>query len=403
MGNGYNSKSQRPVLLVQYLDGDKKLLRLVATGTTATGATNTTDNGLSAPRLVDINSDGRPDVVYAGDVQGNLWKFLLTDSDDTKWGVAQWDSNADQTTNHTTTGTPLFSAKGGTEGSPDSRTLAQPITAAPSVRANDRKKDIDPDANKTEMVAVGGMMVAVGTGRNVTKDDPQSNNKQTLYSVLDNTRYRLEGTKKDRVKVCASKTDGDCSKLVKSNDDTPKTVALTALVQRTIPDTPLHTRDGKSFWTVDATTQMNWATHKGWYMDLPKTRERVLKPMGFYDGSNLLTVLSQVPAKGSRLDPNVESCEAGSVDDERQYLTLINIMDGKKPSVQIIDTNGDGAYNMTSDKGGSSTDVPSGPITMIKKGDKMIVSGTKKDGSKYEESLALMPEESMRPSWRQLR
>src|SRR2546429_7261673 len=37
----------------------------------------TTSNGLSAPRLVDINGDGRPDVVYAGDLQGNLWKFII--------------------------------------------------------------------------------------------------------------------------------------------------------------------------------------------------------------------------------------------------------------------------------------------------------------------------------------
>jgi len=35
MGNGYNSANQRPVLLVQYLDGDKKLLRIPSAGTVA--------------------------------------------------------------------------------------------------------------------------------------------------------------------------------------------------------------------------------------------------------------------------------------------------------------------------------------------------------------------------------
>lgn len=405
MGNGYNSKSERPVLLIQYLDGNKELLRLVATGTTATGAaTNTTDNGLSAPRLVDINSDGVPDVAYAGDLKGNLWKFIITSDEDSQWGVAQWGSNANTTTNHTTNGTPLFTARGGTEGSPNSRTLVQPITAAPSVRANDRTKEIDLGGGKTKTVRVGGMMVAFGTGRNVTKNDPQDNNKQTLYSVLDNTRYRFEGPDNaPRVKVCASETDGDCGKLLNSSDDYPKTVAFNTLVQREIPSSAEHTRDGKSFWTVNVSTQMNWSTHKGWYMDLPETRERMLKPMEFYDGSNLLTVLSQVPAKGSRLDPNVESCESGSVDDERQFMTFINIMDGKRPSVQLIDTDKSGTYNLTPDKGASRMTVPPGAITMIKKGDKMVVSGTKKDGTKDEEELALMPEVSMRPSWRQLR
>lgn len=405
MGNGYNSKSGRPVLMVQYLDGDKELLRLVATGATA----NTTDNGLSAPRLVDINSDGRPDVVYAGDLQGNLWKFLIADSNDANWGVARWGASAGTTTNHTTNGQPLFTAMGGTAGSPNSRTLLQPITTVPTVRANDRKKEITLSDGKKDMVAVGGMMVAFGTGSNVAKDDPQNANIQTLYSVLDNTRYKLEGTKKDRVTVCASTTDEVCSKLLKSADDRPAAVPqasnnpVSSLVQRTIPVASVNARDGHEFWTIDASTALNWNNNKGWYMDLPETRERLLKPMSLYDGSNLLSVFSQVPAKGSRLDPNVETCEAGSVDKERQFLTLINIMDGKKPSVQIMDTNGDGAYNLTSDKGASRMSVTAGAQTMIKQGEKMRLTGKKADGTDDNENLALRPEESLRPSWRQLR
>jgi hypothetical protein len=37
------------------------------------------NNGLSTPRPVDINGDGSIDLVYAGDIQGNLWRFDLTD------------------------------------------------------------------------------------------------------------------------------------------------------------------------------------------------------------------------------------------------------------------------------------------------------------------------------------
>jgi type IV pilus assembly protein PilY1 len=408
MGNGYNSKSERPVLLVQYLDGNKELLRLVATGTTATGANEqTTDNGLSAPRLVDINSDGRPDVVYAGDIKGNMWKFLIADSDHTKWGVARWGTDAGTTTNHTTNGVPLFTAMGGTQGSPNSRTLAQPIVVAPTVRANDRTKQVDIGGGKTKTVAVGGMMVAFGTGRNLAKDDPQNANVQTLYSVLDNTRYKLVGTKKDRVTVCATTpplpdTD-DCSKLVKLTDDLPKSVAATSLAQQVIPNTPVHTRDGRQFWTVDVKTALDWATHKGWYLDLPETRERLLKPMSLYDGSNLLTVYSQVPAKGSRLDPNVETCEAGSVDKERQYLTFINIMDGKRPSVQIMNTDGINGYSLTADKGASRMSITGGAQTMIKRGDKMIHTGKDDAGNSRTDEFALMPEQSLRPSWRQVR
>lgn len=404
MGNGYNSKSERPVLLVQYLDGDKKLLRLVATGTTATGShTNTTDNGLSAPRLVDINSDGRPDVVYAGDLKGNVWKFLIADRDDSNWGVARWGSSAGTTSNHTTNGVPLFTAKGGTEGSPTSRTLAQSITGAPTVRVNDRKKEIDIGGGKKKTVPVGGMMVAVGTGRNIASDDPQNANKQSIYSVLDNTSYKLIGPKKDRISVCASTSDSACAELVKSTDDLPTPVTQATLVQRQIPSTSVFTRDGHQFWTIDATTTLDWNSNKGWYMDLPETRERILKPMDFYDSSNMLSVFSQVPAKGSLLDPNVEACEAGSVDKERQFWTLINIMDGKRPSVQIMDTNGDGKYNLTADMGASRVSVAAGSHTMIQRGSIIRLTGKKPDGTDDNLDNETFPEQSMRPSWRQLR
>lgn len=412
MGNGYNSKSGRPVLLIQYLDGNKELIRLVATGTQALSNpvnpvtdANVLDNGLSAPRLVDINGDGRPDVVYAGDLKGNLWKFLIADSSESNWGVARWGASAATTTNHTTSGVPLFTAKGGTEGSPNSRTLAQSITAVPTVRTNDRKKDIDASAAEN-WVAVGGMMVAFGTGRNVDRDDPQNNNKQTLYSVLDNTRYKLVGAKKDRVAVCADPSPGasdDCRKLVTSAADLPTPVTQANLVARAVPVSSVHTRDGNQFWTVDATTNIDWATHKGWYLDLPETRERLLKAMDFYDSSNVLSVFTQVPSKGSRLDPSVETCEAGSVDRERQFMTLINIMDGKPPSVQILDTNGDGKYNLTSDQGASRMSVAAGAQTMIRRGEKIRLTGKKVDGTDQNEDLALMPEQSLRPSWRQLR
>ncbi|MFO1183133.1 MAG: pilus assembly protein PilC, partial [Ottowia sp.] len=124
-----------------------------------------------------------------------------------------------------------------------------------------------------------------------------------------------------------------------------------------------------------------------------------LKPMSFFDGSNLLTVFSQVPAKGSNVDPNIESCESTSVDAERQYRTLINIMDGKRPTVQIVDYNGDGVYNLGSDQGISRKQVGKGAHNLVAKGDKVIDVDVKNN----KELLARMPEQSLRPSWRQLK
>lgn len=393
MGNGYNSKNGRPVLLIQYLDGAKELLRLSATSATATGD-NVNDNGLSAPRLVDINSDGRPDVVYAGDIKGNMWKFLISSKNATEWHTAF-------------NGQPLFTAKGGTAGSPETRTLAQSITAPPTVRANDRTK-VTGTGTSQKVQAVGGMMVAFGTGRNITTSDPESTDTQTLYSVLDNTRYTVQfdtDTNQRYVEV----HPGDASKSIPA--PTPLGTGLdakskqTQLAQQKVGKqfNGENNSEGREYWQIDQTTAANtpsvdWNTKSGWYLDLPATGERLLKQMNLYDGSNILAAYTQVPAKGSDINSALESCESSAVDEERQYLTMLNIMDGMRPSVQLMDLNGDGFYDLAADHGVSRM--------RIVKGAHRIVGDTKHStdfGKGDSFNLARMPEQSMRPSWRQLK
>jgi type IV pilus assembly protein PilY1 len=384
MGNGYNSDNQRPVLLIQYLDGAKELLRIAATNDTP-GTGKAADNGLSAPRPVDINGDGSPDVAYAGDNLGNMWKFDLTNVDATQWGVAFG-------------GNPLFTAKGPASLGNASRAKVQSITVAPTVRANDRTMTVGTGAS-AKTVVVGGMMVVFGTGRNVDKDDAASVDVQTLYSVLDNTRYRTVDTAKGK-RLEVHPGGGTCpsgANCVPAPSALGEGVTNAKLAQQKITEL-----SGSDFATVDVTNELKqstWANFNGWYLDLPAIGERLLKPMEFYDGSNNLTVFSQVPAKGSDVDPNVESCESVSVDAERQFRTLINIMDGKRPTVQLVDMNGDGVYNAATDKGVSRAAVSKGSHSLITKGDKIVDIDTKNNKTR----LARMPEQSLRPSWRQVK
>lgn len=387
MGNGYNSANQRPVLLIQYLDQNRELLRIPAT-TDAAGTGKAADNGLSAPRLLDLNGDDRPDVAYAGDNLGNMWKFDLTSANQDNWSVALG-------------GQPLFTATGPTALNASTRPNIQSITVAPTVRANDRSMIVGSGSN-AKSLSVGGLMVAFGTGRNVTQDDPNSVQVQSLYSVLDNTRYSSVDTSLGK-RLQVHPGDSSCTLPTNGCIPAPKTLG-TGVVNARLAEQKITEIGNGDFATVaakDATNELNkdtWANFNGWYMDLPAVGERLLKPMEFYDGSNILAVYSQVPAKGSNVDVNVESCDSISVDEERQYRTLINIMDGKRPSVQIVDKNGDGLYN-ASDLFVSRVKVSKGSHTLITQKNRVTDIDTKNN----KELLARMPEQSLRPSWRQLK
>lgn len=403
MGNGYNSANQRPVLLIQYLDGNKELLRIPTVGTVTSPPTPGTglanDNGLMHPRLVDINGDDRPDVAYAGDNLGNLWKFDLTNVSDAEWKVAFG-------------GTPLFTAKGPKTLSATTRGEIQPITIASTVRENDRKKTVGSGTNIKE-VDVGGMMVIFGTGRNVADrvvtgeapnevvlyaGDENNTNVQTLYSVLDNTRYRTVSTSKGK-RLEVHPGGGTCTP-IPGPDCAPTPTALgegvanAKLVKRTVDEL-----SGGAAGKINAADTIDWKENNGWYMDYPAVGERQLKPIEFYDGSNILAVYSQVPAKGSNVNPNVETCTATTVDEERQYRTFINAMDGAAPSIQLVDFNGDGAFDSTADQNVSRVAVAKGAHNLINNGGQNEDIDVKNN----REKLARMPEQSLRATWRQLK
>lgn len=112
-------------------------------------------NGLGQITAIDRSGNGKIDVVYGGDLQGNLWKFDLASANENSWGVAN-------------NGAALFTAQIGTE--------RQPITGGMRVAAG-------PGA---------GVMVYFGTGRylfggpNGDNNVPANPTVQSLYAVFDN-------------------------------------------------------------------------------------------------------------------------------------------------------------------------------------------------------------------------
>lgn len=143
IGNGHFSKAGRPVLLVQYLDRTRELLRLSPCMADAPCA-YAGNNGLAMPRLLDTDGDGRVDLAYAGDLQGQLWRFDL--------GGAESAWRADR----------LFTAC-------DAQGRRQPITTAPYAQPHPQ----------------GGWMLVLGTGRHLLDQDSASTDQQSLYGLHD--------------------------------------------------------------------------------------------------------------------------------------------------------------------------------------------------------------------------
>lgn len=132
VGNGYvNSGNGHAILYIINLDTGA----LISALDTNSGST-ANPNGLSSPSLLDIDRDGKVEYAYAGDIDGNLWKFDLK----------------------TNSATLLFTT------SPP-----QAITVAPALFAH----------------PYGGVMVAFATGRILTTGDLSDTSVHYAYGIWD--------------------------------------------------------------------------------------------------------------------------------------------------------------------------------------------------------------------------
>ena len=135
-GNGVSSESGIAKLLaVDIESGD-----VVAISTGA--GDGDSPNGLSPPALIDSNFDGRADIAYAGDIDGDLWRFDLSAESPADWEVAYklYDGDA-----------------------------SQPITVAPDVTNHPQS----------------GFLVLFGTGRLYTVEDILDTSQQVILGIRD--------------------------------------------------------------------------------------------------------------------------------------------------------------------------------------------------------------------------
>ena len=228
VGNGYNSTNEKAFLYIIYIEKgiDGSWTAHTNDGNTANDdfikiATNTTtSNGLSTPRVVDLDGDGVADRVYAGDLQGNMWVFDVSSTDHDNWAVAYDDGGSPATS------TPLFSAK-------DASNNAQPITSQPVLSTH---PSVATETNSgSSDYNEPNVMVFFGTGQFIEPNDLNTTDSMSYYAVWDANAH--------------SKTRSSLAARTLSTSSGLRTIAGSAI---------------------------DWATQFGWYMDLPTTGERMV-------------------------------------------------------------------------------------------------------------------------------
>ncbi len=145
-------------LFILYLDGGidgswtygKDYLRIETTA-----GSSTERNGLFTPAVIDVDSDGTADRVYAGDFAGNLWVFDLTSESANDWNIIDK--------------APLFTAGNG-----------QSITVQPQVVNHPSPSASDPN-----------FLILFGTGHFFSGSDKNNPTTQTFYGIWDVGKNRM--------------------------------------------------------------------------------------------------------------------------------------------------------------------------------------------------------------------
>ena len=275
-GNGYESKSCQARLFV----ADLKTGALIKEINTAVGNCSTAKNGLGGVRIV-RDTGGFIIGVYAGDLQGNLWKFSLNDNNPINWKVDLG-------------GVPLFTAG-----------ATQPITAAPAALTL-------PVAGSPVPPPTTGYMVVAGTGKFYEVSDITSNAPQSLYGIWDPVAFGAAII--------------------------PAGTSLTnnlLLVQQTI-GAAIVAPNGNTYFPISTNTvTYSGATPKrGWYINFPATGQRLVYPIDILSGR--FAAADTISPSNVSLDP------CSNLSGGTGYFYIVDALSGAGPTEPVLDTNGDG-------------------------------------------------------------
>jgi type IV pilus assembly protein PilY1 len=278
-GNGLGSVSGDAGIFVMTIDP------VTGAGSFYYLSTNTgspsSPNGITFASPADLDGDHITDYVYAGDLQGNLWRFDLTDNSESSWAVSPG---------------PLFKTASG-----------QPITTGIAIASG---------APSAGMQAQ--LMLLFGTGQKtpITMSSPATyaSGTQSLYGVWDWNMSAWNAL----ASVQYASLNASATGLSTSNN----TLTPGNLQQQTVTvNNATLDREIATNATVCWAGQTSCATNNnkfGWYLNLPGAQEQIVYSPALV--MQALTVNSVVPASSS-----VTSCAPPT---ETGFSYVINAMTG---------------------------------------------------------------------------
>jgi type IV pilus assembly protein PilY1 len=352
-GNGYNGASNTAQLFIVDLKTGALLKKIdTKVGTAAN------PNGLGTPVVVDADVNGAADLVYAGDMQGNLWKFDLSGSSIASWGIPLGTSDAP---------VPLFNATYGS----GATAKAQPITDKPQV-ARHRPS--------------GGLIVYFGTGQFFETGDQANLDVQSFYGVID---------------VCGRySTDSGCNTYT-TVESKPAKLHRADLLQQSILQEYTET-----FGSVTSDVRIlsanaldySASSKQGFYLDL-------LPPTGTAQGERVVAtpLLMDDRVIYTTLIPDTDPCSNGV----SGWLMEVDPLSGARTLFSVFDLNNDGVFDKSDNASGGTGSVVNGrklPGGMLKA---PALIGGNKYGSNSSGNLTQINQSSSsgvgRQSWRQIR
>jgi len=272
-GNGYNGSGDGEAkLFIAFLDGGLNGSWTLGSDyieITTDVGTVGSPNGLSTPAVVDLDGNGTADRVYAGDLEGNMWAIDLSSSSTNSWDIAYAQGSTEKA---------LFNTGG------------EAITTKPVIARHPTQGTV---ANNEP-----NLMVFFGSGQFLVSSDKTSTDTQSMYGVWDD-KPNGSALPYDRTDLLSQGFEASTT----STERVPTDVAV------------------------------NYASQKGWYMDLTDTGERVVVNPKIRGGILFFNTLT----------PESSACSYGG----DGWLMAVKLENGGRPTDSVFDVNNDGEVNAT--------------------------------------------------------